>query len=410
MIIRPYDIAKDRDAVRRIWLEINWVEPERVEHVDTLMQACRTFVAELDGEAECAVTSAAGSIRYLDEDLPFAGCTSATTSRIARKQGLLRRVLAARLAADAAEGGLVAGLGMFDQGFYNYLGYGTGSYENWISFDPRTLRVSVTPRVAKRLTRDHADLIHASRRDRRRGHGSVIFDSLTVATQDLIWAEKGFGLGYCDGPNGELTHHIWCTTRSRERGPYKVEWMTFRTRDQFLELMALIKSLSDQVHLVEMREPPGIQLQDLLDRPFRHRSITEKSSFENSMGATGYWQMRILDLPGCLARTHLDCAQDARFNLHLTDPIARYLPDDASWRGCSGDYIIALGPESSALPGTDPGLPTLTASINAFSRLWLGVRAASDLAFTDDLAGPAPLLDQLDRTLRLPQPKPDWDF
>jgi hypothetical protein len=48
--------------------------------------------------------------------------------------------------------------------------------------------------------------------------------------------------------------------------------------------------------------------------------------------------------------------------------------------------------------------------VNAFSRLWLGVRPASGLAVTDDLAGPSALLEQLDRVLLLPEPKPDWDF
>ena len=408
MNIRPYDIAKDKAAVRRIFREVAWVDEKNESLVDTIAESCRTFVAELNGEAECAVTSAPGVIRYLDEDLPFACCTSAATGRIARKQGLLRRLLAARLAADAADGDLVAGLGMFDQGFYNHLGYGTGSYENAVSFDPRSLRVSVTPRLPRRLTRDDAPLIGACRQARRRGHGSVSFDSLTLVTQDLIWAEKGFGLGYCDGPNGELTHHLWCSGRE-ERGPYHVDWIAFQTRDQFLELMALLKSLGDQVHLIDMREPPGIQLQDLLDRPLRYRSITEKSRFENSMSATAYWQMRMLDLPGCLARTHLHCG-DVRFNLRLTDPVARNLDDTSDWQGVAGEYIVTLGPSSGADKGTDPTLPTLAASVNAFSRLWLGVRPATGLAVTDDLSGPQELLEELDHVLRLPQPKPDWDF
>jgi hypothetical protein len=48
--------------------------------------------------------------------------------------------------------------------------------------------------------------------------------------------------------------------------------------------------------------------------------------------------------------------------------------------------------------------------VGAFTRLWLGVRPASGLAITDDLCAPPALLDQLDRVLRLPEPKPDWDF
>jgi len=55
-------------------------------------------------------------------------------------------------------------------------------------------------------------------------------------------------------------------------------------------------------------------------------------------------------------------------------------------------------------------LPTMTASVNAFTRLWLGVRPASSLRFTDDLDAPAGLIETLDSVLRLPAPRPDWDF
>ena len=72
--------------------------------------------------------------------------------------------------------------------------------------------------------------------------------------------------------------------------------------------------------------------------------------------------------------------------------------------------MVTLGPASGAEPGLDPALPTLTASVGAFTRMWLGVRPASGLAVTDDLAGPPELLEALDWALRLPQPKPDWDF
>jgi len=408
MIIREYNSKKDKDAVRRIWREIGWIDKNRERHVDTIMESCRSFVAELNGEAECVVTSAPGVVRYLDEDLSFACCTSAATSWIARRQGLLRRLLASRLAADAAEGGLVAGLGMFDQGFYNRLGYGTGSYEHWFRFDPSTLCVRAKPRVPRRLTRDDADLIHASRRARRREHGSVSFESMSVTTQDLIWSEKGFGLGYCDGPNGELTHHVWCTPREGS-GHCHVDWVAFQTPEQLLELLAVLRSLGDQVHLIEMREPPGIQLQDLLDRPFRLRGMTEKSKFENRTDARAYWQMRMLDVPGCLSKTRLRC-EEVNFNLELTDPVEAFLPEGSEWRGVAGNYAVTLGPSSGAEKGTDDSLPTLKATINAFTRLWLGVRSATGIAFTDDLSGPQELLERLDMALRLPQPKPDWDF
>jgi len=48
--------------------------------------------------------------------------------------------------------------------------------------------------------------------------------------------------------------------------------------------------------------------------------------------------------------------------------------------------------------------------VNAFTRMWLGARPATGLAVTDELTGPAALLEELDWALRLPEPKPDWDF
>lgn len=97
-------------------------------------------------------------------------------------------------------------------------------------------------------------------------------------------------------------------------------------------------------------------------------------------------------------------------HLNLSDPIEKYLEEKSPWRGVAGDYVVTLGLSSSAERGTDPTLPTLTASVGAFTRMWMGVRPASGLTMTDDLAGPPELLAALNRVLRLPEPKLDWDF
>ncbi|MCD6135621.1 hypothetical protein J7J63_02780, partial [Candidatus Bipolaricaulota bacterium] len=164
-----------------------------------------------------------------------------------------------------------------------------------------------------------------------------------------------------------------------------------------------------QVNSIELCEPPGIQMQDILEHPFRSRRITESSKHENTIFSAAYWQARILDLPGCLAQTHLP-GSSTRFNLVLTDPIERFLDDASEWRGVAGEYVIELGQESSATGGSDSKLPTLRASVNAFTRLWLGVQQASVLSWSDDLSGPHDLMEQLDRTLCLPTPQVDWDF
>jgi len=244
---------------------------------------------------------------------------------------------------------------------------------------------------------------------RARRHGICNLTPPELTRAEMRWTKNGFGLGYCDGPNGELTHHFWCRAGEVESGPYAIEWMTFRTSDQFLELMALIKTLGDQVRLVSMREPQGIQLQDLLDCPFKQRQMSEKSKFESRMRAEAYWQMRINDLAGCIARTQLP-GDAVQFNLKLSDPIGEFLDEDAPWHGITGEYVVALGPSSNAESGVDAALPTLRASVGAFTRMWLGVRPATGLAVTDELSGPQELLQQLDGMLRLPDPKPDWDF
>ena len=51
----------------------------------------------------------------------------------------------------------MAALGMFDQGFYDKLGFGTGAYERELTFDPGILDVELPKNDAVRLTRDHAE-------------------------------------------------------------------------------------------------------------------------------------------------------------------------------------------------------------------------------------------------------------
>ena len=110
-----------------------------------------------------------------------------------------------------------------------------------------------------------------------------------------------------------------------------------------------------------------------------------------------------------MARTHLP-GPTVRFNLQLADPLREMLADESTWQGLSGDYVITIGADSSAVAGSDGSLPTMQASINAFSRMWLGVRPASNIAITDELIAEPPLIEALDHTLRLPRPHFGWDF
>jgi hypothetical protein len=409
---RVYDAGRDKEAARRIWRETGWLEPGNAEHeegMDLFVEAGRALVADVDGEAECLVLTCPGQIRYLADDLPFSCVTAVTTSRVARKLGLAKKLTAAAVAADAAEGALVSGLGMFEQGYYDRLGFGTGGYEHWLSFDPARLKVTAKARTPRRLTADDWKAAHEARLKRARGHGGCNLAPPQITRAEMLGTKNSFGLGYGDGPGGELTHYVWCGAARAEEGPYTVNWIVYRTAEQLLELLALMKNLGDQVRLVRIREPGGTQLQDLIDRPFQLKRLTEKSNFEHRISAHAYWQMRILDVPACLARTHLP-GGNVRFNLEISDPIEPSLDNKVPWRGVAGQYVVTLGPSSGAEPANDRTIPTLKASVGAFTRMWLGVRPATGLAVTDDLSGPSELLYALDEILRLPDPKPDWDF
>ena len=119
--------------------------------------------------------------------------------------------------------------------------------------------------------------------------------------------------------------------------------------------------------------------------------------------------MRILDLPACLARTHLK-GDELRLNIVLEDPLERFLGEDVAWRGVGGQYVATIGPQSGAEPGFDPDLPTLKTSVAAFTRLWLGAQPARALAVGDAMDGPEEIIDRLDWLFRLPRPWPEWDF
>jgi hypothetical protein len=406
--IRSYR-AEDAAACRRTWAEAGWTEAAKnSEAFVDFVESARSLVGTLHGEAECLVNIHPGSLRYLDQETSLACVTGVATSRVARRLGLAARVTAQALAEEALAGTSVAALGVFEQGFYNRLGFGNGPYETWCTFDPGQLAIASTPRPPARITASDWESVHESRAVRRPWHGAATNRAPRLTRAEMLFDEKAFGLGYFDA-TGQLAHHLWCSPEKPHHGPYSVEWMSYRTREEFVELLALLRGFGDQVHSVELHEPPGLQLQDLLIQPFKGRRITEDSPHVQRMTSSAYWQLRLLDLPGALSQTHL-ATGSARFQLTLTDPIAKYLPADAPWQGLAGDYVIQLGPESSAMRASDPHLPRVCASIGAFSRLWLGVRSATSLSWTDDLAAAPGVLKMLDRTLSLPTPSSDWDY
>ncbi len=410
---RRYDPAKDLKAVKRIWNECGWLAEESdADAVEGFLspdgQVCETLVATIDGEAECCVHGNRGNIQYLDEILSLGVVAAVTTSHVSRKLGFAKKLTADLVAIQAENGLEVSALGMFDQGFYNKMGFGTGSYEHFVKFDPATLIVDRPFRVPKRLTKNDFAAIHSALMARAGSHGSAYLHSKKMFEAELSWHEKPFGLGYYDGPGGTLSHFIWGEMKG-EHGPYAITFRAYQNKDQLLELLALVKSLGDQVHQISMYESGELQIQDLLKHPYRTTRATRNGKFEQSTSTFAYWQMRILDLGACLAKTHLNTA-DVTFNLQLSDPIKELLQDSKGWQGIGGEYVITLGAESSAESGKNRKLPTLKASVNAFSRMWFGVQSASSLSITDDLDAETNLLRALDECLRLPKPHFGWDF
>ncbi len=411
MKIETYNPDRDRDAVFRILGEVGWMDKTNESQArgqDAIMDAGKACVRRIDGDAECMVVCVPGHIRYLAEDLPFSAVAGVITSRVARKQGLAGRLTAHSVAREAKEGALVSGLAFFEQGFYDRVGFGTGPYEHWIGFDPTLLNVPFPSRPPKRFTTDDYDRMHQSRLNSTREHGYVTFPDPKMTHKDQCDPRKGFGLGYVDETTNEITHHLWVKEKG-EHGPYQVSWLAYRSPEEFIELMGVIRSLGDQVRMVSMTQPANIQIQDLLNGPLQNRMTTHKSRFETFLKSNAYWQNRINDLPACLAQTHLS-GPTTQFNLELTDPIDDFLEPDETWKSTTGEYTITLGEESQAIPGTDLSLPTMKTTTPCFTRLWLGCQPPTGLAYTDKLDAPPNLLKQLDTTLNLPTPDRYWDF
>ena len=79
--------------------------------------------------------------------------------------------------------------------------------------------------------------------------------------------------------------------------------MGYSNGEQLLELLALLKSLADQIYSIKLREPPEIQLQSMLKRPFREQAIAEKGKYYAEQNTYAWYQLRILDLPACVAQS-----------------------------------------------------------------------------------------------------------
>ena len=408
-VTRNYDSKRDRDHVARIYHEANWIEHsefEKISELDAWWKSGDTLVTELDGAAEVLAQSVKGTMRYLTEDLPLSHVSDVLTSRIARQRGLASRTTALLMQKTAGAGAAVARLSAFDQGYYDRLGFGSLSYQRELTIDPAQLRVPSLTRTPRRLTLDDVEEVHQNRLTRLKTHGACNLESSLATRNNFVWRQDFFGLGF-NNDQGRLTHHLTMKP-GQEHGPYTLGWMAYETPAQLIELLSLVRSLADQIYGVRLEEPAFVQLQDLLKEPFRVLRTRRKSDFDVKPFSLSWEQIRILDLPTCIAAVQLP-GDSVRFNLDLDDPIETYLADDEGWRGIGGQWCVTLGPSSSIKSQHEKGLPLLRASAAAFSRLWFGVQTATSLSVGDNLEGEPDLLAAIEGVLRLPRPITDWD-
>ena len=407
-MIRPYK-ASDLENCLRIFKEVGWMDGEDTDKnvFEASTRNANSLVAEINGDAEVFVGTRAGSMRYLDSEIPLSCVTGVVTSRVARQKGLASKVTARAIEESACGGAAVSMLGMFDQGYYEKFGYGSTTYHRISTFDPASLRVPKLSRSPKRLTKEDAEAMHSCRCKRKRYHGGCNLDGFGETEATTIRQKNAFGLGFED-KTGILTHFLWIKPKG-EHGPYSVWFTGWETHDQLIELLSLLKSLSDQVHGVRMADPPNLQIQDFLERPFSTHRARRGGDFDSEVLSAIWMQNRILDVPACISAMKLK-GEPVSFNLELTDPIESYLEEGSDWRGVGGNWVICLGEESSAKEGSDASLPTATATVNDLSRLWFGSASAEAVALTGNFEADPDLINRIDSLVQLPVPIVDWDF
>ena len=408
MIGRQYNKETDKESVQRIWLECGWIEEDNKDQKEGMVDflACgNARVYEVNNSAECLISSHPGQFYHGSNKLSHLAITSVTCSRIVRKQGIAKRLLAETIALEAEKGYITSGLGMFEQGFYNLLGYGTTWYEHILSFDPAWLKVPRKAGVPVRLSKEDAAKVYENHTSRKKGHGTVILSPEEFIFSEMKMSKNSFGLGYMK--DGKLSHHFWCHAEG-EHGPDHVHWLCYQNLDQLLELLALLHSISDQVRKVTIQEPPFIQLQDFIRKPFQLKNIAGQGKFQSNNRAIAYHQIRILDLPKAVEC--ISVAETLECNLILKDPIEELLPEEASWRGCGGEYTLRLGPSSEVSPGLTEGLDTMEIDISSFSRMWAGVVTPEAIVAVGNLQADQGLLEKLAAAFPYRKGSPDWGY
>jgi len=407
MKYRKYQPDKHKKAVRRIWKEIGWLSKENYDAMDIEIENSKTIVKEINGEAETLVSSVMGDYNYNGNNLNLSAIIAVTTSLVARKKGYAGKLTAQKIAEDAKSGAEICGLGMFEQGYYDRLGFGSIGYQNWIQFCPENLNIKINRELPKRYSFEDYVRIHESRINRIKKNGALNLPEHITKAGLKFNEKKSLVLGY-ENDKGDITHHFLLRDANTSHGPVMVDWMAYRNYEQFRDLLGLLKSFEDQIFAITMPEPPLMQFQDFLDKPFRNYMKTAKSKYKFYNNARANHQFRILNIFKCIEKTSV--RNNVKFNLELNDPIKDFFDDDAEWKGISGEYVIELGENSRIKKGIDNRLPKIKTNVNNFTRMWMGVLPASVLQIYENFEGDEKLIKKLDDIFNFHKPCIDWGF
>ncbi len=416
---RIADPKADINAVLGLFRKAGWVsgfkkelfadDSRSKEIVAAFLEDSYAYLACYDGIVESVAQTHQGTIQQTDTILPLCAVTAVICGYVLRKQKATSIALARVLADRAKAGDAFAMLGIFDQGFYDRLGFGTNPYEYEFYIDPRDLNVPKISRPPKEFSLDDFKAIYRSRCRAHSMHGVCTISSEAMVKGEMIFHDEknGFVLGYTN-EEGEITHHLFANFED-EHGPGGIHWLVFQNEQQLLELLQIVKSLSDQIYSFWLLQPPQIRLQDYLHEPFRSTELTKGGKLPAKTEAYGFSQLRVLDIAQAVAATHFS-GETVSLNIQIDDPIERFLENDSAWRGVGGEYVLHLGEESSISPGRHPNYESISLSVNDFSRMLHGSISPAQLCFMQKMKASEGLLKKLTRVFNLPEPHPQWLF
>ena len=188
-VSRPYTEA-DHEALHRVWKEVGWIDPANDAHtkaLDAFLECNDIVVGEIDGAAEIFAHVAEGFMCHGVQDIPMASVVGIVSGLVARKRGVAGEVTATALADAVGNGAQVAALGMFDQGYYDRLGFGTGPPVAIMTIDPAAITVPPPSRAPVRLGIDDAREMHEARLHRQREHGGMNLCSPAITKAASSW-------------------------------------------------------------------------------------------------------------------------------------------------------------------------------------------------------------------------------